>query len=104
MTIRSISAKDAKWNVSAIIQRLRIEAGLEMIVSAGRSFEEVLQSSSKDADLVLLGLATPGKNFMEYYKNMQQLIAPLPTTVLVLAADDVSFREVLFQEDVFSAD
>ncbi len=75
-----------------------------MIVSAGRSFEEVLQSSSKDADLVLLGLATPGKNFMEYYKNMQQLIAPLPTTVLVLAADDVSFREVLFQEDVFSAD
>lgn len=99
-----ISANDAKRNLSAIIGRLRIEAKLEMIVSEGRTFDQVLQSSSKDADLVLLGLATPDEGFMEYYKKMQEMISPLPTTVMVLAADDVSFREVLFQEDVFSMD
>ncbi|MFN4762997.1 amino acid permease [Gillisia sp. Q332] len=89
------SAKDAKRNLSSIIARLRIDAELEIIVSKGRSFDEVLHNSSKDADMVLLGLAEPDENFMEYYKKMQQLIAPLPTTILVRAADEVSFREVL---------
>ncbi len=96
------SAKDAKRNFSKIITRLRIDAGLEIIVSQGREFDEVLHHSSKDADMVLLGLAVPDENFMEYYKRMQKLISPLPTTILVLAADEVSFREVLFQEDVFT--
>ena len=98
----TIAAQDAKRNLSAIIGKLRIEAKLEMIVSSGRTFEEVLHSSSKDADLVLLGLAKPDGNFMEYYKKMQLLISPLPTTAMVLAADEVSFREVLFKEDVFT--
>jgi hypothetical protein len=104
MVDNTLSAEDAKRNVSAIIKSLRIDAQLKIIVSGGRSFEEVLQSSSKDADLVLLGLSEPDENFVEYYKKMQKLISPLPTTAMVLAADDVSFREVLFQEDVFSAD
>ena len=96
------SAKDAKRNVSAIIARLRIEAELELIVSIGRSFEEVLHSSSKNADLVILGLAVPDENFKEYYKKMQGLIAPLPTTVMVRAANEVSFSEVLLQKDAFT--
>lgn len=96
------SAKDAKRNLSSVIARLRIDAQLELIVSGGRSFEEVLHSSSKNADMVLLGLAEPNQNFKEYYKKMQEIIYPLPTTILVRAADEVSFREVLLQEDVFT--
>ncbi len=95
------SAKDAKRNLSAVISRLRIDVELVIIVSEGRSFNEVLHSSSKDADMVLLGLAVPDENFMEYYKKMQELISPLPTTIMVLAADEISFSEVLLQEDVF---
>ncbi|MBZ9728645.1 amino acid permease [Salegentibacter sp. JZCK2] len=95
MVDNKISAKDAKRNLSSVITRLRIDAELEIIVSEGRSFDEVLHNSSKDADMVLLGLAIPDDNFMEYYEKMQKRISPLPTTVLVLAADDVSFREVL---------
>lgn len=96
------SAKDAKQNLSRIIAKSRIDVELEIIVSEGRTFEEVLHSSSKDSDMVLLGLATPDNNFMGYYRKMQKLILPLPTTILVLAADEVSFREVLFQEDVLT--
>ncbi len=102
MVDSEISANDAKRNLSGIISKLRLDTKLEMIISGGRSFEEVLHNSSKDADLVLLGLAIPDENFMQYYKKMQDVIAPLPTTAMVLAADEVSFKEVLFQDDAFS--
>ncbi|MHA6281304.1 APC family permease [Salinimicrobium sp. CAU 1759] len=102
MVHNSMSARDAKRNLSAIIKKMRIDAKLEIIISHGRSFDEVLHQSSKEADMVLLGLAVPDKNFINYYRRMQNLVSPLPTTIFVLAADEVSFREVLLQEETFT--
>ena len=103
MVHNAVSARDAKRNLSSIIRKLRIDAKLEVIVSNGRSFDEVLHHSSKDADMVLLGLAVPDKTFVDYYRRMQDLVSPLPTTIFVLAADEVSFREVLLQEETFTS-
>ena len=66
------AAKDAERNLSSMVKKLRTGARLEVIVSEGRSFDEVLHESSANADLICLGMATPGKNFEEYYRKMQQ--------------------------------
>ncbi|GAB2771421.1 Na-K-Cl cotransporter [Salinimicrobium soli] len=98
------AATDARKNLSAVIKKLRTGARLEVIVSEGRSFDEVLHTSSANADLIFMGLAKPDENFEEYYQNMQVRLKGMPTTVMVLAAEEISFGEVLLQQDVFRKD
>lgn len=98
------SAKDAWRNLKLVIQKLRIDVNLEVIIGHGRSFDEVLQKFSENADLVLPGMASPDDNFVEYYSSMQSRISKLPATILVLAAEDFSFRKNLLQEDIFKKD
>ena len=70
-----------------------------MLVAHGRSFLDILEESSQDADLVLMGLAAPDDlDFASYYSDLKARTAHLPCTVFVLAAEDVAFREVLFRE------
>ncbi len=98
------AAKDARRNLSAVIKKLRTGAALEIIISSGRSFDTVLHESSADADLIFMGMALPGAHFMDYYTTLQQRIRTLPTTVMVLAAEEISFGEVLMQQDAFRED
>ncbi len=98
------AAKEAQKNLSEVINKLRTGASLEIIVGNGRSFDEVLHASSADADLIFMGMAEPDENFEEYYKSLQFRIRKLPTTILVLAAEDISFGEVLMQQDAFRND
>ena len=44
-------------------------------------------------------MATPDEHFSEYYRKIQTRIKDLPTTVLALAAQDVSFGEVLVKHE-----
>lgn len=97
-------AEEAQKNLSSVIKKLRTGAELEVIVSKGRTFDEVLHQSSANADLIFMGMATPDDNFKEYYKNLQARIKALPTTILVLAAEEISFGEVLMQQDTFRKD
>jgi len=50
------------------------------------------------ADLVFLGLAEPGPGFEQYYEGVMQRTLGLPTTLFVLAAEDLAFKEVLLEE------
>lgn len=88
-------------NLEQILDKIRIEASIELIVSEGRSFKDILHDSSNEADLILLGMATPGDNFASYYDTIQDRLQGLPTTALVLAGEDLSFGEVLLQQDEF---
>ena len=87
----------AKENVKNLVEKLRISAVPTILVSQGRSFKEILHSSSVDADLVFLGIAKPNqKKFREYYEKLQILASGLPATVVfVLAAPHFDFEEVL---------
>ncbi|CAN5235214.1 Na-K-Cl cotransporter [soil metagenome] len=98
------AAKDARRNLSAVIKKLRTGAKLEVIVSNGRSFDEVLHESSSNADLLFMGMALPDENFAQYFENLQKRINKLPTTILVMAAEEISFGEVLMQQDAFRDD
>ncbi len=86
-------------NLDRIIKRIRISAKANVILSKGRSFWDIMAESSKDADVIFMGMAVPDKNFSEYYYNLHNQLTGLPTTVLVLAAKDNTFGEVLLKGD-----
>lgn len=98
------AAEDAEHNLSAMIRKLRTGANLEVIIARGRSFDEVLHESSANADLILMGMAKPDENFTEYYRQLQHRLKGLPTTIMALAAEEISFGEVLMQQDTFRKD
>ncbi|MEM9503999.1 MAG: Na-K-Cl cotransporter, partial [Cyanobacteria bacterium P01_E01_bin.43] len=91
------AAESAEANLQGLIENLRIGATSQVIVAAERSFDEILLISSQTADLVLLGLATPGSvdDFSTYYVELQERVSKLPNTLLVMASEELSFSEVL---------
>ncbi|MEC4985368.1 MAG: Na-K-Cl cotransporter [Oscillatoria sp. PMC 1068.18] len=89
------AATAARANLDRLVKQVRIKAVPQVIVAESRSFEEILHSSSENADLIFLGMATPHDNYTEYYESLQAKAAGLPTTVFVLAAPDFAFEEVL---------
>tara|TARA_R110002096_G_scaffold303080_1_gene498020 strand:+ start:17767 stop:20004 length:2238 start_codon:yes stop_codon:yes gene_type:complete len=97
-------AEDAQKNLTEISKRLRTGAIAEVIVANGRNFDEILHQSSKETDLIFMGMAEPDEHFLEYYKKSQERLKGLPTTILVLAAEEISFGEVLLQQDSLRED
>ncbi|MEO1005849.1 MAG: Na-K-Cl cotransporter, partial [Cyanobacteria bacterium J06638_38] len=89
------AAAAAKDNLNSFSRNLRIDVIPKVIVADGRSFDEILQQSSGNSDLVFLGMAAPSSDFTKYYEKFQDRVANLPSTVFVLAAPDFAFGEVL---------
>ena len=89
------AAAAAKDNLNNFSKSLRIDVIPKVIVADGRSFDEILQQSSGNSDLVFLGMAAPSEGFTEYYEKLQHKVANLPSTVFVLAAPDFAFGELL---------
>lgn len=97
-------AADAQKNLTEISKKLRTGAKAQVIVSNGRSFDEILHESSKETDLIFMGMAEPDENFLSYYGDIQKRLKGLPTTILVLAGEEISYGEVLYQQDEFQED
>ena len=94
---------EIRANMRDIVNQIRFEAEIDVTVSRGETFAEVFKKTSKDADLILLGMATPGKDFTSYYENMLSLTEDMPTTVFVLAGQEISFGEVLIPQDTMTS-
>jgi solute carrier family 12 sodium/potassium/chloride transporter 2 len=88
------AAEKAEVNLAALIARLRIDAQPEVLVAQG-SFDEILQKSSRSADMVLLGMAPPKDDFQAYYETLQARTASLPSSMMVLASPNFAFASVL---------
>jgi amino acid transporter len=91
-----------KQNLLHIMHEIRIDAEIDIIHANGDSFPQILHRSSSDADLIMLGLATPDENFKSYYESLQEMAQDLPTTAFVLAGQDISFGDVLIQQDTMT--
>lgn len=89
------AATAAKENLKDFLKRLRIDVICQVLVAEGRPFTDILRQSSQNADLIFLGMATPGENYIEYYERLQAFVTDLPSTIFVLAAPDFAFGEVL---------
>lgn len=95
------AAKNAQSNLSDVIKKVRIDAKAEVLFYGDKTFNEILHESSGDADLVFMGMAEPDEDFTSYYSHLQTRLKGLPTTIMVLAAEEISFGSVLMQEDTF---
>ena len=91
------AAAAARKNLATMIEGLRIGGEAEVLVADTDRFPEILRESSADADLVMLGLASPDvvPDFADYYRRAQEMVEGLPTTAFVLASEDLDFAEVL---------
>jgi hypothetical protein len=98
------AAREALGNLERIVARTRTGVLPQVIVGQDRSFDDILRDSSSDADLVLLGMAAPDSmprgyaDYEEYFVQLDRRARNLPTTVFVLAAEEIAFREVLLRE------
>ena len=91
-------AQPARENVNNIIEDLRLEVKVKVIISNDRSFPQILRETSKQADLVFLGVPEPKADFIQDYERLMSWTEELPTTILVLAASDYDYEEVLSED------
>lgn len=92
------AAIEAEQNLKVIIEQTRTLATPHVLVSDGRPFDEILSESSQDADLIFMGMAAPGPDFRSYYESLLSRAEGLPTTVFVLASEELAFTEVLLRD------
>ena len=90
-------AEQRRDTLGPIVDQIRTGATLNVITADGRTFEDLLHETSGDADIVFLGMATPEEepDYPAYYAELQARTEGLPPTMFVLAAEEISFREVL---------
>ena len=91
------AVEGSSHNLAKLVEDLRTGATTRVIVADGRPFEEILRESSRRADLIFLGLAKPEDDFVSYCEELQRRIEGLPTTIFVLASEDMAFEEILLQ-------
>ena len=95
------AAEDARRNLTDMLERTRTGLQTEVLVSGERSAFDLLHDSSREADLIIMGMAAPDQvdDFTAYYERLKERTSGLPCTVFALAAEDVAFREVLFRPE-----
>ena len=94
------AAVGARTNLALMAERTRTGAKPYVYASDGKPFFDLLQESSRDADLVFMGMARPDEGgFEEYYASLRARTEGLPSTMFVLAAEEIAFREVLLRYD-----
>lgn len=89
------AAQKAHQNLNSIIKNMRVNFRQQVIIGEGRSFWDILHQESAGADLLMMGLAEPGENFLSYYEQLNEKTSGLPATVYVLAAQQMDFKDVL---------
>jgi hypothetical protein len=91
------AAEGAQENLDKIIGQMRIKVNTEVICNENGDFYSILHQSSMGADMVFLGMAEPNDemDYAQYYSNLQEKTSGLPTTVFVLASEDMVYEEVL---------
>jgi amino acid transporter len=91
------AAEGASLNLSGLFREMRVDHNEMVIHEPKKEFYEVLNEHSNGADLVMLGMAVPAKDFdyKAYYLNLSQKTKNLPSTLFVLASQEVAFGEVL---------
>ena len=86
----------------AILEQARLEAEAAVIVREGRAIADLMAEESGGADLAILGIRLPreGDSFEPLYERMNELLASLPTTILVHSARNFEGEPLLFDEPV----
>ncbi len=96
----------AALRLATFVQEQRVHAVPEVILREGRNVDAVILESSRGADLVFLGLRTPGEaetaeEYAEYYSKILESTRGLPPTALLMATEQVDFNRIFRSDEVF---
>ena len=85
--------------LNAFIARVRISASAEVLLEPAESVFSDIRESSRDADLVFLGMRPPAAEekvsaYRVYYSSLISRTDGLPPTAFVLAAENVDFFSI----------
>jgi len=90
---------NVKRRLDDFINKSRLEITGEVILNTKKSIFETVCDSSKDANLVFLGIRPPGENetiedYSKYYQELLDNTKDLPLLVKTLASEDIEFRRI----------
>jgi amino acid transporter len=92
------AARSARPNLEGVARGLRSGVEVEVLVNdSGRKFVDILHESSRDADLIFLGMREPGEDYVAYYERLRHAAEGMPTTAFVLASEDLPFEEIVLK-------
>lgn len=97
-----LAARDTRRNLVPMVEQLRTGAVPEILVSGGLPFPAILRESSREADLVFLGMKEPDGDFVAYYEKLRQMVEGMPTTAFILAAENLEFGKILIQPETMA--
>ncbi len=88
----------AQAAIERVLEGARLPATPRVIVRAGRSIGEIMQSESVGADLAIIGIRLPdrGQSAESFFERMNELLLHLPSTVMVHSSRGFQGEPVLF--------
>lgn len=95
--------EEARRALARYLSDARVQAEIEVLVRDGQPVFDQIVASSRDASLVFLGLRKPEEGesdeaYAQYYRAFLSGAAPLPLTVMAMAAEAVDFRGIFKAE------
>jgi hypothetical protein len=94
-------AKEIRDKVETFMHLARIQFETEIILhKKGNIFETTIKHSSKDADLIFLGIKAPDdsetvEQYGEYFQQVMEKTSHFPSIAYVLASEEIDFRKIL---------
>ncbi|MBR9997346.1 MAG: amino acid permease [Cyclobacteriaceae bacterium] len=90
------AAREAQKNISELLSKVRIKIEDHVIEARNKPFADILRDESVNADLIIMGLAEPGDDFLSYYEQLINVKTKgIGSTLFVLAGQEINFEDVL---------
>lgn len=92
--------EDAATKIRTLLEAARIDADIEVVLTAGRPLYQVFGEESGGADLVFLGFLLPTdlRHAAGFHTRMAHIMRDLPRTVLVSSARGHDFESIVFDD------
>ncbi|MCF7847718.1 MAG: hypothetical protein K9M45_02620 [Kiritimatiellales bacterium] len=90
----------AQERLETFIEEQRLPATAQVIVRQEQSTFDLIRQSSSDSSLVFMGMRPPKQDetideYSQYYGNLIDATGGMPSLALVLAAENIEFRQVI---------
>ena len=104
VVLKSIITKEderesAQSKLSAFLEQSRLGIIGEIIIGKNKNLFETIRESSKDVDLVFLGIRPPAEDesvedYAKYYEELLDKTQDFPMLVKTLASEDIDFQRI----------
>jgi amino acid transporter len=91
--------EDTEKGLRTFVEQARLDADVETIKIDDSGIFGLINTHSRDADFVFIGLRPPAENetaeeYSRYYKNIIQKTKNIPIVAYVLSSEDIDFKKI----------